>query len=267
MIDAHIIPYLGNKKMNEITPSMLIQWQNEISNMGYQPTYLRMIQNQITALFNHACKIYDLAKNPCKSVPRMGKADAEEVRFWTKEEYDCFIKTMEKDSRYFVLFEILFWSGMRKGEALALTKSDIDFENNKINISKTFYRLHGEDIITSPKTKASVRTIDIPHFLKMEIQDYVSRLYEYPDGGRLFPIGEGALRQKMSRQIEKAGVKRIRVHDLRHSHVAYLIKLGIKPLVIKERLGHEDIRVTLNTYGHLYPNEQEEVAKILNKKR
>ena len=68
----------------------------------------------------------------------------------------------------------------------------------------------------------------------------------------------------MKAHIKMAGVKKIRVHDLRHSHVAYLINQGVKPLVIKERVGHRDIKMTLNTYGHLYPNEQKDVAEMLN---
>ncbi len=177
MIEAHILPYFENKPMNSITPSDIIQWQNAIREKGFSQTYLRMIQNQMTALFTHASNIYNLANNPCKKVKKMGKPDAEGIDFWTKEEYDSFIETFEKGSRYYVLFEILFWTGCREGELLALTKSDIDFDNNKLHISKTYYRMDGRDIITPPKTEQSVRTIDIPEFLKQEIKEYVDRLY------------------------------------------------------------------------------------------
>ena len=93
-----------------------------------------MIQNQITALFTHASNIYNLANNPCKKAKKMGKADADKIDFWTKAEYDKFIETFEVGSRYYVLFEILFWTGCREGELLDLTKSDIDFANNKLHI-------------------------------------------------------------------------------------------------------------------------------------
>lgn len=106
--------------------------------------------------------------------------------------------------------------------------------------------------------------IDIPEFLKEEIEVYIGRLYKYPDDARLFPMVAEALQHKIKRHIAKAGVKMIRVHDLRHSHVAYLIHQGVPPLVIKERLGHKDIGITLNTYGHLYPNEQKKLAEMLN---
>lgn len=267
MIEAHVLPYFENKPMNSITPSDIIQWQNEIRAKGFSQTYLRMIQNQITALFTHASNIYNLANNPCKRVKRMGKADADKLEFWTKEEYDRFISGIEVGSRYYVIFEILFWTGCREGEMLALTKSDIDFTENRISISKTYYRTERKDVITTPKTEQSVRVIDIPQFLTQEIRDYVDKLYELPDDERIFPIVAEAVQHKLKHNCEKTVVKKIRVHDIRHSHVAYLINQGVQPLIIKERLGHRDIKITLNTYGHLYPNQQRQVADMLNQQR
>lgn len=267
MIEAHITPFFGEKKMTEIKPSDIVQWQTLMREKGFSQTYLRMIQNQLTALFTHASNIYGLTTNPCKKVKKMGKSDADGVEFWTKEEYDQFIATIDPDDRYYVLFEILFWSGMRVGEALALTADDLKLEKNQISISKTYYRANGEDIITSPKTEQSVRVVDIPEFLKDEIQTYLDRLYKYPKDARLFPVIAEAVQHKMKRHIETAGVKKIRVHDLRHSHVAFLINQGVEPLMIKQRVGHKDIKITLNTYGHLYPNEQKRVAEMLNTKK
>ena len=264
MIDVHILPYFESKPMNSITPSDIIQWQNIMREKGFAPTYLRMIQNQITALFTHASNIYNLANNPCKKVKKMGKSDADKIDFWTKEEYDKFIETFEVGSKYYVLFEVLFWTGCREGELLALNKSDIDFQNNKLHITKTYYRTERKDIITVPKTEQSVRIIDIPEFLKQEIQEYVSKLYGLSDNDRIFPIVAEAVQHMLKNHADRAGVKRIRVHSLRHSHVAYLINQGVQPLIIKERLGHRDIKITLNTYGHLYPSQQRQVAEMLN---
>lgn len=264
MINTRIIPYFGEKRMNEIVPADIIKWQNEMRTMNYSQTYLRMIQNQLTALFTHAQNIYNLGNNPCKKVKKMGRSDADKLDFWTKEEYDCFIKTIEKESRYYIIFEILFWTGCREGEMLALTKKDIDFEKNQMSISKTYFRNNGEDVITTPKTENSVRVIELPEFLTKEIKDYTDRIYGLQENDRLFPIVAEAVQRKFRRQIEKIGVKKIRVHDLRHSHVSYLINQGIEPLLIKDRLGHKDIRITLNTYGHLYPNRQRAVADMLN---
>lgn len=169
-----------------------------------------------------------------------------------------------KKLSYYLMFEILFWTGCRIGELLAITKADINFEKNQLNIDKTYYRTGKKDVITEPKTKQSVRIIEIPGFLKKEIQEFVDRHYGMADTQRLFPVVQEAVQHKMKRQIKVAGVKKIRVHDLRHSHVAYLIEKGVEPLLIKERLGHKDIRITLNTYGHLYPNQQRKVANLLD---
>jgi len=240
MIDVHILPYFGERKVKEITASDIIQWQNTIREKGFEPTYERMIQNQMTALFTHAYNIYGLSVNPCKKVKKMGRSDANKLEFWT---------------------------GCRVGELLALTVDDIDFANNQIHINKTYYRMNREDVITTPKTEQSIRTIDIPEFLKNEIQEYVHRLYKPMGSDRLFPVVGEAVQQKMRRHIAKAEVKKIRVHDLRHSHVAYLIHQGVQPLIIKERLGHRDIKITLNTYGHLYPSAQKAVAELLNQSK
>jgi integrase len=267
MIEAHVLPYFGDKPMNSITPSDLIQWQNQIKAKGFSPTYLRMIQNQITALFTHASTIYNLSNNPCKKVKKMGKSDADKLDFWTELEYEQFISVVERDSYYYVMFEILFWTGCREGELLALTKQDVDFRENRLHINKTYYRSGGQDVITIPKTEQSVRTIEIPEFLTEEIQEYVDRMYGLKSDERMFPVGAEALQHAMKRYAERSGVKKIRIHDIRHSHVAYLIDQGVEPLLIKERLGHKDIKITLNTYGHLYPSRQREIARMLERKK
>ena len=116
MMNKHIVPYFGTRKMNEITPAEIIQWQNTIQEKGYSNTYERMIQNQLNALFNHAQKIYNLKENPCKKVKKMGKSDANKLEFWTKAEYDRFIAGIEPGSEDYLIFEILFWTGIREGD-------------------------------------------------------------------------------------------------------------------------------------------------------
>lgn len=266
MMERHIVPYLGKKNMNDITPSDIIKWQTAMREKNYKPTYLRMINNQLVALFTHAHNIYNLENNPCRRVKKMGKSDADKVAFWTKQEFDLFMESMDKRDRYYVIFMTLFWTGCREGELLALTLKDIDFDNNTIDINKTYFRSEGKDIITTPKTEGSIRVITIPEFLKIELKQYAQQFYDYPWNERLFPITARALQKKLKSQIEKSNVREIRVHDLRHSHVAFLINEGVQPLLIKERLGHKDIKVTMNTYGHLYPNQQKAVADLLESK-
>ena len=144
------------------------------------------------------------------------------------------------------------------------------FETNSssthtIAIDKSCQRMNGRDVITEPKTPKSKRAVSIPGFLEEDLQDYISGFYAVTKEDRLFPITKYYLEHEMQRGIQESGVKRIRLHDLRHSHASYLVELGFSPLEIAERLGHEKIETTLNTYAHLYPNKQEQLAERLDK--
>lgn len=265
LIETKIIPYFGEKSMNEITAVDIIKWQNLLMKQEYSPTYLRMIQNQLTALFNHAERFYDLRDNPCKKVDKMGRSNAKELNFWTKDEYEVFLETFaEGDEMYRLIFQMLFWLGCRIGEALALTSSDIDLEKATISVTKTYYRRNKTDYITSPKTESSNRKITIPRFLQGEIKEYLDSQYELAPDERIFPITDRAVQKKMKQKTEEAKLKPIRVHDLRHSHIALLIEKGLQPLIIAQRVGHDSVNTTMNIYGHLYPNKQKEVADLLN---
>lgn len=265
LIETKIIPYFGEKSMNEITAVDIIKWQNLLMKQEYSPTYLRMIQNQLTALFNHAERFYDLRDNPCKKVDKMGRSNAKELNFWTKDEYEVFLETFaEGDEMYRLIFQMLFWLGCRSGEVLALTSSDIDLEKATISVTKTYYRRNKTDYITSPKTESSNRKITIPKFLQREIKEYLDSQYELASDERIFPITDRAVQKKMKQKTEEAKLKPIRVQDLRHSHIALLIEKGLQPLVIAQRVGHDSENTTMNIYGHLYPNKQKEVADLLN---
>lgn len=265
LIETKIIPTFGAKKMNEITAVDIIKWQNTLLNQEYSPTYLRMIQNQITAIFNHAKRFYDLKNNPCKKVDKMGRPNAKELNFWTKDEFDTFIQGfVEGEELYRMIFLILFWLGCRVGELLALTPTDVDLEKGTVSISKTYYRRDKQDFITSPKTESSNRKITIPEFLQKELKEFLVRQYGLEPEDRIFPITDRAVQKKMKQKIEELGLKNIRVHDLRHSHIALLIEKGMQPLVIAQRVGHDSVNTTMNIYGHLYPNKQREVADLLN---
>ena len=238
VLRRHVFPYFGDRKIASIRPSDLIKWQNEMLTKGYKPTYLHDIQKHLSALFTHACKVYDLSDNPCKRISQMGKSEADKLEFWTAEEYNSFISRLQPGTMYYALFETLFWTGIRIGEALALTKGDIDLINHQISINKTYYRVHAKDVITAPKTQQSIRRIDIPSFLTRELQEYMDKIYGLEEEDRIFPVVAEAVQHKLKREIEAAGLKKIRVHDFRHSHVAYLINQGVDPLVIKIGRAH-----------------------------
>lgn len=198
LIETKIIPTFGDKKMNEITAVDIIKWQNTLLNQEYSPTYLRMIQNQITAIFNHAERLYDLKNNPCKKVDKMGRPNAKELNFWTKDEFDTFIQGfVEGEELYRMIFLILFWLGCRVGELLALTPTDVDLEKGTVSISKTYYRRDKQDFITSPKTESSNRKITIPEFLQKELKEFLDRQYGLEPEDRIFPITDRAVQKKM----------------------------------------------------------------------
>ena len=148
------------------------------------------------------------------------------------------------------------------GELLALTTADFDFERSTLRINKSYQRLKGKDVITEPKTAKSNRIIRIPRFLADEVQDYFKSLYGLKETDRIFPISKHYLHNEMDRGSRAAGVKRIRIHDLRHSHVSLLIEMGFSAVAIAERVGHESIDITYR-YAHLFPDKQTEMADKL----
>lgn len=272
IIASKITPYFENRTLADIDATDVIQWQNELLKMrdendkAYSQTYLRTIQNQLSAIFNHACRFYALPNNPSKQAGKMGKAKAKEMLFWTKGEYLKFSEIMKDKPISFYAFEVLYWTGIREGELLALQRKDIDLVNMKLTISKSYQRLEKKDYVTTPKTDKSNRVIDLPKFLCDELEDYFGMLYKCDDDTRLFEISKSYLHHEMDRGVKGSGVKRIRIHDIRHSHVAHLIELGFSPVEIAERLGHEGISVTY-TYSHLYPSKQKFLADRLNEDR
>lgn len=272
IINTKLLPYFGKLKMCNITAQQIISWQNEMINFKddigkrYSPVYLKTVHNQLSAIFNHAVKYYNLRVNPCKKAGSMGKKKNREMLFWTKEEYLKFAEAMMDKPLSYYAFEMLYWCGIREGELLALTPADFDFEKNTVSISKSYQRLSGQDLITTPKTEKSNRVISMPQFLAEEMRDYIAMLYDVGDHDRMFTVTKSYLHREMDRGSKAAGVKRIRIHDIRHSHVSLLIDMGFSAIAIADRVGHESIDITYN-YAHLFPSKQAEMADKLNIER
>jgi len=159
IIDLKVLPYFGKLKMNEIKAADIRKWQNELMKQDYAETYLRTIHNQVSSLFNYAVKYHDLPHNPCRQAGSIGKKQAEEMQFWTKDEFSKFLDAIMNKQQSYMAFMVLFWTGCRLGEILALTVGDIDFEKRIIRIAKSYQRINGRDIITEPKTEKSKRVI------------------------------------------------------------------------------------------------------------
>lgn len=265
IVELKVLPYFGNKKIADITAADIRRWQNSLMRQGYSQTYLKTIHNQLSAIFNYAVRYYDLPRNPCAQAGSMGKGKAEEMNFWTQEEFETFIEFVKDKPVSYYAFLTLYWTGIRLGELLALTLADFDAEKKTLSITKSYQRINSRDVITEPKTVKGKRVISLPDFLVAELEEYVSRLYGMMANDRLFMITKSYLEKEMIRGTGLSGVKKIRLHDLRHSHASLLIsKLGAQPKLVSERLGHEKIQTTLDTYSHLYPDQSRNLAEQLN---
>lgn len=194
----------------------------------------------------------------------MGKKNADEMLFWTKDEFMTFIEAMKGRPVSYTVFMTMYYTGIREGELLALTPTDIDLDKQTLTVNKSYQRLNGQDIVTTPKTPKSNRTIPIPTGLCDCLREYMSQCYELQPTDRLFPYTKSFLYHEMEYGCKASGVKKIRVHDIRHSHASLLVEMGFSPLLIAERLGHEKVQTTMETYSHLYPNKQIEVANQLD---
>ena len=232
----------------------------------YKGTYLRAVNNQLTAILNHALRYYGLHPNPAVRTMKMGSKKTGEMNFWTKQEYLRFADEMMGTPRAFLMFEILYWTGIREGELLALMPSAFDFDRSTMRIDKSYQRLKGRDVVTDPKTPKSIRTIKLPKFLMGEIVDYLGRNGDIKASDRMFPVTKSYIYRAMQQGCKKSGVKRIRVHDLRHSHVSLLIDKGFTALAIADRMGHEATDITFR-YAHLFPTVQAEMADVLDGER
>lgn len=272
IIQKKILPYFGKRKISEITTKDVIAWQNELlayrdeQRKPYSQTYLKTLHNQLSAIFNHAVRFYELRSNPAAKAGNMGTEERKEMLFWTKAEYQRFAEAMMDKPLSFYAFEMLYWCGIREGELLALTPADFDFEKHTVTINKSYQRLNKQDVITTPKTPKSNRVIQMPQFLCDEIQDYLKQLYGVEPDSRIFTVTKSYLHHEMDRGAKEAGVKRIRIHDLRHSHISLLIDMGFSAVAIADRVGHESIEITYR-YAHLFPSKQTEMADKLDFER
>ena len=194
----------------------------------------------------------------------MGKKNADEMLFWTNEEFKVFIEAMESRPVGYTVFMVMYYTGLRVGELLALTPEDIDFDRHIISVNKNYQRLNGKEYIYPPKTEKGYRDVVMPQSLETCIRVYMDSIFGLQPTDRIFPYDKSYMGRQMKYGCEKAGIQKIRVHGVRHTHASLLIDMGCTPLLVAERLGHEKVQTTLDTYAHLYPNKQNEVAAQLN---
>ncbi|WP_283682748.1 site-specific integrase [Parablautia sp. Marseille-Q6255] len=267
LIDLKLMPFFKDMKIGDITPIVIHRWQDAMLNYRdengkpYAQTYLKTINNQMSAIMNYAVKYYKLRSNPCHAAGSIGKSNADEMKIWTREQFDYFL-TFEKKSAYRMAFSLMFYGGLRSAEVLALTPEDI-LPDRSISITKNFVVVKREQYFLTPKTDKSKRIVNIPQSLYDELQEYVASMTIAQDE-RIFYFQKSGMWAEFKRITARSGLPAIRVHDLRHSHASMLIDMKFSIKEIADRLGHESPETTWRTYAHLYPDRDRKLADALN---
>ncbi len=261
-----ILVEFGECKLSDIKPLDVHRWMEKQLKV-YAPATINQHLSFFKDLMNKAVDLELIPVNRLSRVKAL-KIDKVEMEIWTKEEFYLFLSTFNRDDpkeeMFYVLFKLLFFTGARINEVLALNKNDV--YDNRIKIEKSIYmKTVKEWQITSPKSKFSIREIFLDQEMSEDLNNWVDKA---PYSDFLFSINGGPMSRQVVRYFlikhaKLAGVKAIRVHDLRHSHASLLISLGVNILAIAKRLGHKDATQILETYGHLYPDFQAEIVDKL----
>ena len=277
-----ILPYLGDIRLDKLTNKVLADWKIKISKQDISLVTKRNGYTALSGLLNYAVKMGYITKNPLTTLGNFKDTSiidnpAEKIQYYTPEEFLKYIAVAKKhcntiiDWGYYVFFNILFYTGARKGEANALKWSDID--GNIIHIRRSIsQKVRGKDVETPPKNKSSIRDIEMPlpliKILKKHKERQKNGLRLFSDDYRICgaekPLRDTTIEKHNIQFAKEAGLPHIRIHDFRHSHASLLANNGINIQEISRRLGHSNIEITWNTYSHLYPKENEKAIEILN---
>lgn len=272
IFNKHIIPYFGSLKIKEITKQIVLKWQQNFNNYSYK--YKTNIRNYLFGFYRYLFYYYDVDNVVARVEPYKKTIQKKEMLIWSLDEFNQFVGAIENDILYKTFFTFLFYTGCRLGEALAISFSDIDFINKTITINKSITSKVLKDTarntyqVTTPKNTSSIRKILICDYLQQILLDYLNTYPETKNGQFFFgidkPLDDNTIHRRLIKYSDLAKVKKIRVHDFRHSHASYLIYLGANILLISKRLGHTNTQQTLNTYSHLYPNSEIELINKMN---
>ncbi len=216
-----------------------------------------------------------ISRNPA-TFAEIPKKEKNSIQTWTEEEVKKFL-LHSQESRYHIGYLLAITTGMRLGEVLGLRWQDVDFEKHTITINQTSG--HDDKIKKTAKTNSSKRTIPVPKETIESLKKHRITINKeklkcgsaYQDFDLInctefgMVIRRANFRNTFLRTIDNAGIKRIKFHDLRHTHATILLKQGVNPKIISERLGHTDISMTLRVYSHVLPNMQEEAVKNFGK--
>lgn len=291
-LELYVVPEFANMQLRKLTLQRLQKWKlyiEECKTSKGTPLsleYKRKIFSVFRTLLNYAVKMEYIQSNPLVKLGNFKDANIlqNDMNYYTADEFIKFISAAKEcaeasevntgnisEWNYYVFFNIAFYTGMRKGEIHALRWTDI--KNNTISITKSIsQKVKGADRETPPKNKSSIRTIQTPIPLQKVLQEHFERYKEidrfkssyYICGGDQC-LRDSTLENRNTKYAERAGIKKIRMHDFRHSHASLLANNGINIQEVARRLGHSSVEMTWNVYSHLYPKEEERALNILNK--
>ena len=280
----YVQPTMANVRIDKLNAQMLQKWKMTIDEKGLALKTKQYAYGIFRAVLNYAVRMEYISINPLLKIGNFKESlnIRPEVQFYTAQEFKQFICTVRQFAEkrqeegilsewdYYVFFSIAFYTGLRKGEIHALKWSDLDGAYLSVKRSIT-QKLKGEDRETPPKNKSSRRTLQMPLPLIMILDEHKKRqeqLEHFTDDYRICgatrSLRDSSLDNKNRFYAKQAGIKRIRIHDYRHSHVSLLANEGINIQEIARRLGHARVEMTWNTYSHLYPREEERAVEILN---
>lgn len=249
-----------DKPIDKITKAQLVRWRADLSADDTISTVTKNMTIQyVCSVFRFAHDIYDL-KNTALVLKPLKQTDEEvmtEMQVWTPEEYAAFAEEVE-NPLYRIFFDTLYWTGMRRGEAIALQKSDL--ADGWLNIHAS--QKSAKNGLKPTKTKQK-RSIMVDRQLTEELLPLLDEPGPYLFGGEV-PVSPTKIDTTFRKAIERSGVKRIRVHDLRHSHATWLINNGANIVAVSKRLGHASIEQTLKTYTHLLKNTDEKLMETID---
>nr|DAE10110.1 MAG TPA: Integrase [Siphoviridae sp. ctGuJ10] len=279
--DFYSKKYFGNMQIEDINNNVVKNWWNKILNSKTRTgkdysikTINSYIKSSISVYLSYAEHMGYIKRNPLKSIPKYkcpDKVPQTYENFWELSDFKYFLNFVDIEI-YRDLFYIIFFTGMRIGEVIAMTWEDIDFFNKKLSINKNLRYAYQKGYITSsPKSKCSVRKIELSDMC-MEIlnkirldqlKDNNYSIHDYVFGGKKF-LRYCTIRKYFKKYLYKSGVKEISIHGLRHSHASMLINAGVSDNLIANRLGHS-IFTLHDTYAHIYSTSKKDFYPILNK--
>lgn len=267
-IKNHILPFFLRAKLSDLTRKSVLSFQQHLQTKSLSNNTINKVLLSLKLIFDFAIENDYMRVNPYVNIKPL-KVEKTTMSFWTPNEFKSFITYIENHETflYKVFYLFAYSTGARMSEILAVTWEDINFDTKVCQINKAlnYDKVNRVDYLDTTKTKSSNRTIALPSsliaLLKQLNEQAVSN-YVFSTNKIDFP-NRRKFQKVFAKNIPLSGVKKIRFHDLRHSHASLLIDMKEQDFLIKERMGHSSIRITYDIYGHLFPTRQHELANRL----